>query len=90
MTLSEQITDALGSDDWLILHDGHHLITADELDDHRNARCHSLMTRFIPSSLWEALRDVIYDAHWKQLGDIEPSDVLDRLDEAGYKVEPRI
>lgn len=30
--LSDQITRALGTDDWLILHDGHHLITADELD----------------------------------------------------------
>lgn len=31
-SLSAQITRALGTDDWLILHDGHHLITADELD----------------------------------------------------------
>lgn len=30
--LSERITRALGTDDWLILHDGHHLVTADELD----------------------------------------------------------
>lgn len=32
MKLSDQITTALGSDDWLVLHNGHHLFTADELD----------------------------------------------------------
>tara|TARA_B100000378_G_scaffold255538_1_gene232642 strand:+ start:199 stop:327 length:129 start_codon:yes stop_codon:yes gene_type:complete len=31
-TLSEQITTALGSDDWLIVWNGQHLIDADELD----------------------------------------------------------
>lgn len=30
--LSARITATLGSDDWLIVHDGHHLLTADDLD----------------------------------------------------------
>lgn len=33
VSLGMQITNLLGSDDWLILHDGHHMVTALELDD---------------------------------------------------------
>lgn len=32
VALSEQITKALGSDDWLIVHNGHDLVTAEDLD----------------------------------------------------------
>lgn len=35
-TLSEQITAALGSEDWVIVWSGHHLVDAEELD-HRSA-----------------------------------------------------
>lgn len=31
-SLSQRVTSALGSDDWLIVHDGHHLVTAEDLD----------------------------------------------------------
>lgn len=32
-SVSQQITRLLGTDDWAILHSGHQLVTAEDLDD---------------------------------------------------------